>query len=518
MVSVPAVACGIILPNEVDRCSLRKSCEEVRQCQPITTSVCPEDAHVVLRRFDIWFLRRMERTWEGGLSLPTLPGLDPTGSRAQRVKRLPFLLLAIAWGSAVLSASGWLWGAPQQVRASKSSPNQSAAKRGSPLLPKNSPYDRLDLKDGSVLVGLVLGENSEMSFFACRRAWLSEQDPKYAEHAKQLRAREQIAYEQLRDRLERILAEDRDPECRFVWEQELDRAKNWLSSNTPSESELILVELPRAGIASVQRHAPTTAGLAIWAWDQHLESPESKTAEVISKDLDGLGVDGKRDAPDLGRRFQAFPQDENEWDARCALVRFSRSKGIEFQGTPSMMMRVEKGKAVDMAKLLSKSLENQSQALLGELLGEKPSRASGRGFRRWIDRCISQLTDPNENYFRATQVDTDLLDGQATVTTAFAVRNGKGEWLPVWRLELSVHRSQIHGDRLKELESDPQIQSLLGLIKPLGLVNQETLQTALVMGAATKQAQEEANSRFEYFRQRYQHRLDLPILRWDPIR
>jgi hypothetical protein len=35
------------------------------------------------------------------------------------------------------------------------------------------------------------------------------------------------------------------------------------------------------------------------------------------------------------------------------------------------------------------------------------------------------------------------------------------------------------------------------------------------MGAATMQAQSQVNQQFEFFRQRYQHRLDIPVLRWD---
>jgi hypothetical protein len=34
-------------------------------------------------------------------------------------------------------------------------------------------------------------------------------------------------------------------------------------------------------------------------------------------------------------------------------------------------------------------------------------------------------------------------------------------------------------------------------------------------GAATMQSQQQVNQQFEFFRQRFQHRLDVPVLRWD---
>jgi hypothetical protein len=54
------------------------------------------------------------------------------------------------------------------------------------------------------------------------------------------------------------------------------------------------------------------------------------------------------------------------------------------------------------------------------------------------------------------------------------------------------------------------------LLGGLGLASEENLNRALQSGASTMQAQQEANHRFEKFRQRYLNQLDLPILRWDP--
>lgn len=446
--------------------------------------------------------------------------LEAFGAATAFRLRFDIWFFAASWlfCSIVFSAAATAQGParPAGVRGGASAKSGPSAPKHK--LPAGSPFDRVQTKDGTVMVGLVLGSNADWGYIACRRNWLREHDPKYDERAKQLRALEQHAYEQMQGRLERLIAEDREPACRFVWEQELERATKWLQSESQAESELVLFEIPRGEIASVERLPGTTASLAIWAWDQRLEAPEGMPGEAIAAELKTLGVDASRDVPDLGRRFQALPQSEDEWLARCALVRYSRSQAIDFQGSGGAMFRIEKGKPVDVNQLLSKSLESQSQSLLKELLGEKPGRAASGGMRPWIQASGAQLQDPKEDYFRATQADTDLVGGETTVTSVFVVRNRLGDWTPIWRVEKSVARGQVSRDGLKEIESDPQIQSLMNLIKPLGIANDETLQMAMVMGAATKQAQEDANSRFETFRQRYQHRMDLPVLRWENMR
>lgn len=470
----PAVGCGTHLLNSSHTNPMR--------CSAVFRQV-PGGAQAFRRPFDIWFFTA---SW---------------------------LFCSIVFSAAAAAQGPVRPGGAQGRASAKSSPSAPKHK-----LPAGSPFDRVQTKDGTVMVGLVLGSNAEWGYVACRRSWLREHDPKYDERARQLRALEQHAYEQMRGRLERLIAEDREPACRFVWEQELERATKWLQSETHEESELVLFEIPRGEIANVDRLAGTTASLAIWAWDQRLESPEGMAGEAIAAELKTLGVDASREVPDLGRRFQAMPQSEDEWLARCALVRYSRSQAIDFQGSGGAMFRIEKGKPVDVNQLLSKSLESQSQSLLKELLGEKPSRAASGGMRPWIQSSASQLQNPKEDYFRATQAETDLVGGETTVTSVFVVRNRLGDWTPIWRVEKSVARGQVTRDGLKEIESDPQIQSLMSLLKPLGIANDETLQMAMVMGAATKQAQEEANSKFETFRQRYQHRMDLPVLRWENMR
>ena len=193
-----------------------------------------------------------------------------------------------------------------------------------------------------------------------------------------------------------------------------------------------------------------------------------------------------------------------------------------------MSIRIEPGKEADVASLLQKTLSQQTSSLLGELLGEKSSRndktpeersqnpLTAGPAPRWYDAPRSQLHNPDEHYFRTTEVTTDLPSGNVNVRSAFVVKLPDGSWSAVWKTEIDENASQGRADSIQRLNEDPQIQSLKNLLGGLGLASDENLNRALQSGASTMQAQQEANHRFEKFRQRYLNQLDLPILRWDP--
>ena len=63
---------------------------------------------------------------------------------------------------------------------------------------------------------------------------------------------------------------------------------------------------------------------------------------------------------------------------------------------------------------------------------------------------------------------------------------------------------------------DPQIRTALDLVKSFGLGGDEQVKLAVRFGAATLEAQKQADSRFFEFRDRYLHRLDGPVLRVAP--
>lgn len=394
-------------------------------------------------------------------------------------------------------------------------------------------FHTLELADGVQLIGLLLGENPSEIFFACRREWMRAKDPQYSKRAAAIATEERKAYEQLRDRLKPTVENNAKAKHVFFLEQELERAQNWLDSEAHSESDLVLLILPKRDVKRLQLPEPSRRqeffNTAVWAWNKHLSEPEDATVTGLREELQkqGIGLDLIADTPDLGRRFQAIPQSDIEWTARMALVEYSRLRSIEFQGIQGMSIRIEPGKEADVASLLQKSLSQQTGSLLSELLGEKSSRKDKRDERsqnpwtagtatRWYDAPRSQLHNPEEHYFRTTEVSTDLPSSNVNVRSAFVVKMPDSTWSAIWKTEVDENASQGRADSIQRLNEDPQIQSLKNLLSGLGLASDENLNRALQAGASTMQAQQEANYRFEKFRQRYLNQLDVPILRWDP--
>jgi hypothetical protein len=387
-----------------------------------------------------------------------------------------------------------------------------------PASQAQSVFDRVTLKDRATLLGVILGSAGDEIYIACRREWMQKNDSGYARRSQAIAAQEKQAYEQLRDRLELMLADQAELSYRFVLEQELDRARRWLATEPPEPSEFVLLTLARSDIARAEPSQSAWKPLAIWSWGKQLDAPESQSPSKLQQGLEDLGVDWKGELPDLGRRFQAVPQSDEEWHARLALVRFSRAQAIEFQGTQGLMLRVEdSSKPANVATLLMQSMKNSSQSLLKELLSgsDGPSKRSRSSDHPWLKDAAAQLVNEEEDYLRATFLEMDPVAESARVDSAFAVKLPNGQWKTVWQTAVDADRTTVTEADLRRLEEDPQIQSIRQLLAPLGLATDESLRNALRMGAATMQAQQQINSRFEFFRQRYQHRLDLPILRWD---
>ncbi len=378
-------------------------------------------------------------------------------------------------------------------------------------------YDLLTLSDKSQLRGVGLGKDAQHFYFAVRRAWMDQHDRAAKRRASALLAEEKLAYEQLRDRTEALIISEPNAPYQFLLTAERDRATRWLKDNQPPLSELVILSLPRRDIVRLELANRQYANLAWSAWQVGIENAESESLSVLKTRLEEQGIDTQGEPPDLGRRFQAMPQSDEEWHARLALVRYSRDAAIDFQGTTGMMLRVEEnGKPVDVAKLLQQSLSNRSQNLLDELLNDrKPSSRTASGQSDWISSAADKLSDPKEDYFRVTQVNTDMLDASASIDSAFVVKLADGSWIPIWQWSQKVSATEVTPAAMRQLEQDPQIQSLRSLLAPLGIASDDVIEKSLKIGAATMQGQQQTNSRFELFRQRYQHQLNVPVLRWD---
>ncbi len=371
-------------------------------------------------------------------------------------------------------------------------------------------FDTLHLRDRTKSTGVLLGRDSRHAYLAVRRQAVEASKGAIRRYLKKADDEEQIAYEQLRDRTQAMVPEPQHDAYRFVLEQERDRALRWLSGMERTPSELVILSIPLGDVAKQELAGTENHSIALWAWYKQIDAPESSDASSLREALQKENVDLTRQSPDLGSRFQAIPQNGDEWNARIALVRYSRDRAIEFQGTAGMMVRIgDRNAPADIASLLAQGVQQQSKDLVNELLdGRKPKRLD------WMESCQGMLKEERDDYFRASCMDQDMAQGDGTVESVFAVRLGSA-WRTIWKVAVPIDIQAVPDASQQQVENDPQIRTLLAMVESLGIGSKETIDRALKVGAATMQAQSQANQKFEFFRQRYQHRLDLPVLRWD---
>ena len=118
--------------------------------------------------------------------------------------------------------------------------------------------------------------------------------------------------------------------------------------------------------------------------------------------------------------------------------------------------------------------------------------------------------------FRVTRSEEDLAAKRVAVETRFVARMPDGSWKTVWQRVETADASKARPDVEQQIMQDPQIRTALELVKSFGLGGEEQVKMAIRFGAATQEAQKQADSLFFEFRDRHLHRLDGPVLRIAP--
>jgi hypothetical protein len=382
-----------------------------------------------------------------------------------------------------------------------------------------SVFERIVLKNRKVIVGLVVGTDRDgNTLVAVSRAWLQKNDPLYPNLATESEDRERKAYTQIRERVTELL-KDRDGwPVPGILETELQRAEQWLEEKEHSASQLFFLTLPKKEIARVDSPGLSELCKAQWAWFTRLENPEASSAASITKLLEEERVPWQFESPELGDRFPARPQDEREWGARLALFRYSHVEAISFQGTNDLMVYSGKRDAtMAFGPIVSQLIKSQTQALLNELTSAPSSKLADGSQPLWLRTAIQEAEKIEKDYLRATSVIADPVGAEVKVETSFAWRLPDGQWEAIWTAKNSQDANRQDRKSIERIDKDPQIESLKKTLAVLGLGgNNEQIDLAIRVGAATMQAQQSVDSQFEKLRQRYMKRLDLPLLLWEP--
>lgn len=366
------------------------------------------------------------------------------------------------------------------------------------LLLAATPADRVTLKDGTVVLGLVTatGRHGEVDFVVSR-SWAERNA---ANHLKSWdRAAAAVATRAIEQRRARLSA----------WRGERekapgvgadDRILNWIDREqkrladpaAAAQTPLIPVRFPRTEIRQLDRQPISASRLLRLAWTNDIADPESKDSARLTGSLEarGLIVDPRAPPAPMDRLLPPTPEPEALWLARRAATEIALDSGLRFlryQGTvlPDPGPGGAVG-AVDPSMALSeivRLLNPEGAATRPDPLAERLKAVAGRGRTGAV---VTGLT-----------IAPDLAG--VTIETTFWVRAAGGNWTAYGTRATTVRTDEVRPDEGNDIAEDPQVKRAFGLIESLGLgaIPAEMKQRSLQIGAATRKALGDSRAAFE---------------------
>jgi hypothetical protein len=363
--------------------------------------------------------------------------------------------------------------------------------------PPASAADRITLRDGSVVLGLVSattpGPRGSIEFLV-RREWaeqaVKEQAKKWDRStAGTIRAAVEQRRKRLdawrRDRVRNVEANDRIVQ----WiDRELARTG---APGAPARSMLMSVRLPRSEVRGMDRRPAGTERLLRLAWLCNLPDPESMPLGELKGALEARGyaldAAGRSQPVALDALLPPTPEPEPVWLARRAAselsvdpdLRFLRFQDTVLPDTGTGGLPGGIGLTTAMSEL--KRLLDLDQGERTDPLLEKLKAVAARG------RAGAVVT--------RLQIEPDL--SNVTVESTLWIRVGD-RWVAFGSRAATVRPEDVGGEAARGLEADPQIQGAFKVVESLGLgaIPADVKNRSLRIGAATEKALGMARSAF----------------------
>jgi hypothetical protein len=362
--------------------------------------------------------------------------------------------------------------------------------------PPSSAADRITLRDGSIVLGVVNtttpGPRGSVEFLV-RRDW--------AEKALKARAQQwdrstaasvRQAVDQRRKRLQAWRldrASHAEANDRIL--QWIDRELARTAGGAQPKSVLMSVRLPRSEVRGLDRRPAGTERMLRLAWLCKLPDPETMPTGELKDALEARGyaldAAGRSQPVAVDALLPPAPEPEPVWLARRAASEIAVDPDLRFlrfqdtvlpdSGTGGLPGGVGLSTAMsELKRLLDVDQGQQADPLLEKL---KAVAARGRA-----GAVVTKL-----------QIAADM--SNVTVESTLWIRGGD-RWFPFGSRAATVRPEDLGPEAGKGLESDPQIQSAFKVAESLGLgaIPAELKTRSLRIGAATEKALGMARSAF----------------------
>jgi hypothetical protein len=362
--------------------------------------------------------------------------------------------------------------------------------------PPSSAADRITLRDGSIVLGVVNattpGPRGSVEFLV-RRDW--------AEKALKARAQQwdrstaasvRQAVDQRRKRLQAWRldrASHAEASDRIL--QWIDRELARTSGGAQPKSVLLSVRLPRSEVRGLDRQPAGTERMLRLAWLCKLPDPETMPFGELKDALEARGyaldAAGRSQPVALDALLPPAPEPEHVWLARRAASEIAVDPDLRFlrfqdtvlpdSGTGGLPGGVGLSTAMsELKRLLDVNQGEQADPLL-----EKLKAVAGRG------RAGAVVTK--------LQIAPDM--SNVSVESTLWIRGGD-RWFPFGSRAATVRPEELGAEAGKGLEADPQVQGAFKVVESLGLgaIPAELKTRSLRIGAATEKALGMARSAF----------------------
>ena len=385
--------------------------------------------------------------------------------------------------------------------------------------------DRVRLAGGGQLWGAVLHRSaSRGTVLAVERGWLKRRDPKRLAAFEQAEQTDvPAAWRELSERIDRWLTERAgDQKLVAFLRTERRRARKELDrlDQDPAiaPTQFAVLRLRPAEVRDVVIQPPDRKRVVLAAWVHRLENVESRSVTDLADELTDRGKKPETsDLEALWARLPIQPQDDAEWAARRAIVEYALRRPLAFQGSGSLLVPSLPGQQVTIDAALVRELLGRELGRLLELLDTDRPAGRPAGPADPLVEASRRAERDGVIGYRVTRFRHDLGRRRTTVTSRFLVRLPDDSWQTAWQAARTFDASRARPQLQQQIARDPQVQAVTSLARQLGLTGQgDKLETALQFGAATMAAQQELDSRFLEFRDRYLERLDRPPLFWSP--
>lgn len=315
-----------------------------------------------------------------------------------------------------------------------------------------------------------------------------------------------------------------DREMERIEKQRESKQKN----QNPELQPFTLINFPVAELQKVYQQSQERHQIAGIAWKHNIDRVTTRSVKAIQRELESKNIDWRKESFDLSDKLPSSQeQSEEQWSARVALIEYQLCQPLDFQGTGSMLLRIEPGQANlrpgDINAMMKQLMNSNMQSNLSSLLSGNPlfkelgigSNLQSNNSKQESDwwRSAAEVAESEKiNGFLTARVINEIGGNDARVELCFFAYIKPGQWIEVIKIESRASHKDVNAAEVDRINNDPQVEGLLDIVRGLGLGSGVIIDKAIRHGAATKLALDESKEEFYKFLERHVKHSDSPPL------